>query len=228
MPCVRCVVDTQAELVTTASKWLEQAIDRCVRVAGSCSIALSGGNTPRPVYARLALSPRIAWERLHVYFADERCVSPDDPASNYRMIHESLLARTRIPAPQIHRIFGERSDIDRAAEEYAALLPERLDVIVLGIGADGHTASLFPGAEALTERSRRAVHTRSPVHPFDRISVTPPVITNAGAILVLASGGDKAAAVSRALAAECDPTDIPARLASDGTWIVDRLAAGAV
>jgi len=221
----RIVVEDPNQLTTTAARWIEKAIDTRIRRTGSCSLALSGGNTPRAIYARLALSPRIAWEKVHVYFGDERCVPPDDPSSNYRMASDALLASVRIPARQVHRIRGESPDREAAALEYHGLVPDQIDLILLGIGVDGHTASIFPGVESIWETTRRAVPTRSPLAPHDRISITPRVIEAADALLVIAAGADKASAVARALARDTDPVAVPAQLAARGTWILDGEAA---
>jgi 6-phosphogluconolactonase len=219
------VLDDVGQLATAAAKWIEKAIDTSVRRTGACSIALSGGSTPRPVYARLALSPRIAWQKVHIYFGDERCVPPGDPSSNYHMAQEALLKSVRIPAAQVHRIRGEHPDPESAARDYDAVLPEQLDLILLGVGADGHIASIFPGSIVGMDPSRHAVHTRSPLPPSDRISITPRVIEAADALLVMASGSDKAEVIARALTSETDPGQVPARLALRGTWMLDRSAA---
>ena len=107
-------------------------------------MCLAGGRTPEPVYRALAAEPSIAWERVDVFFTDERAVLPDHPDSNYRMVRQALLSRVPIPPARVHRMEAERADRDAAARDYAQSLPDRLDVIVLGIGQDGHTASLFP------------------------------------------------------------------------------------
>ncbi|MBI5533470.1 MAG: 6-phosphogluconolactonase [Deltaproteobacteria bacterium] len=216
------VLDDLEQLAAEAARWLEKAIDTRIRRTGSCSIALSGGSTPRPVYNRLALSPRIAWEKVHIYFGDERCVPPGDPSSNYRMAQEALLKSIRVPPAQVHRIRGEHPDPETAARDYDAMVPEQLDLILLGVGADGHTASIFPNSIPSFDPSRRAVHTTSPLPPRDRISITPRVIEAADALLVLASGADKAQAVAMARKTETDPVQVPARLALRGTWLIDR------
>lgn len=190
---------------------------------GSVSLALAGGSTPRPVYERLAGAP-VPWEVVDVFFGDERCVPPDDPESNYRMARKALLDRIPVPEDRVHRMACEAGDPDRAAERYARALPDRLDVLVLGIGSDGHTASLFPGAPALGESARRVAAVRAPEPPRRRLTLTPPVLRAARRTFVLAAGRAKAAAVRRALEGPWDPSACPAQLARGGVWILDSEA----
>ena len=224
----RVVAADAAALARLAAEWLADEVGLSVTLRGACALCLAGGSTPRPAYQALAEPPlreSIAWDRVHVFFGDERGVPPDRPESNFRMVNEALLARVAIPAGNVHRMEAEKDDVERAADEYAMLLPPALDVLVLGIGPDGHTASLFPGSPALRERRRRVVPARSPKPPERRLTITPPVMAAARRVLVLAAGGDKADAVARALKGTGDPLDVPARLARDGVWFLDRAAA---
>ena len=189
------------------------------------SLALSGGSTPGPIYEALAGFPGIPWERIGIFFADERAVPPDDPASNYRLVRSALLERVPIPAQSVHRMEAERPDLDEAAESYERQLPSRLDVLVLGVGEDGHTASLFPGSPNLRETARRVAPARSPSPPTERLTITPPVVLSAGRIFLFARGPAKADAVREALLGEADMSRCPARLARGGTWVVDTEAA---
>lgn len=198
---------------------LRAAIER----RGAASLALAGGSTPEPVYRRLATRP-LPWDRVDVFFGDERAVPRDDVRSNYRMVRGALLDRLPLPPRSVHRMEAEREDRDEAAAEYAALLPARLDVLLLGIGEEGHTASLFPGSPALDERIRRVVPARAP-EPPDRLTITPPVIEAAAETLVLATGARKAVAVRRALGGDDPVAGCPARLARGGLWLLDRQAA---
>lgn len=188
------------------------------------SLGLSGGSTPGPIYERLAKVPDMPWSRMRVFFADERAVPPDDPASNYRLATDTLLSRVPIPADQVHRMEAERSDIDAAAAAYDELLPSRLDILILGIGADGHTASLFPGGPALSERIRRVVPARGPTEPRQRLTIAPSVIQLARLVILLASGRAKAGVIRKALTESVRPSMCPARLARRGVWILDREA----
>ena len=218
------VADTVAALVETAAGSIRGLAADAIAARGRFRIALAGGSTPRALYPHLVGG--IDWTRTDVFFGDERAVPPDDPESNFRMASEALLQRVPIPGPSVHRMEAEAADADAAAARYAGLLPQALDVLVLGVGADGHTASLFPGSPALRERSRRVVPATAPKPPQRRLTITPPVIAAARRIVVLAAGSDKAGPVARALKAAGTPDEVPARLARDGVWFLDRAAAG--
>ncbi len=177
-----------------ASHVLQTPVNGAIRRHGHCNLVLAGGSTPRAVYERLATCD-IDWSRVSVWFGDERCVPPDHPSSNFRMAKESLLSRVPIPASQVHRIRGELPP-EQAAAEYAALLADaRLDIVLLGMGDDGHTASLFPGGPEL-DSDERVVVTRSPIPPTDRVSMTLRTINEARFVLFLVSGGAKAARIA--------------------------------
>jgi 6-phosphogluconolactonase len=190
-------------------------------------IALSGGSTPGPAYEAAAeLEPD--WSRVELWFADERCVPPDDEASNYRLVRERLLERVE-RRPEEHRVFGELPP-DEAADRYDSELRGLvLDLVLLGIGADGHTASLFPNDAALGEKARRAVAVHRP--DVDRVTLTLPVLSAARIVVFLAVGADKEDAVRRAFA-EPAGRATPASLvrSTGGTTyaFLDRAAAGDV
>ena len=203
------------------------------------TVALAGGRTPRGAYLLLAEDPYrrlVPWESLHVFWGDERHVPPDHPDSNFQMARETLLSRAPLPAGNVHRIPAENPDAASAARDYETTLqtffrlPEgqvpRLDLVLLGLGADGHVASLFPGSEALRE-TRRLV-----VASAQRITLTPPVIQRAANVLVLVSGEEKAEALDRALSAEGSVDECPARLLREArgnvVYIADRSAAALV
>jgi 6-phosphogluconolactonase len=210
---------------------LAELLARAVEAHGRATWMLAGGSTPRAIYARLAEPPlkgRVPWEAIDVYFGDERRVPPADARSNYAMALECLLAKVPIAPGRVHRIEAERAEPERAAEEYDALLPDRVDVLLLGIGADGHTASIFPGSPALRERGRRVLVVTSPSAPHGRLTITPPVIEAARTIVVVAQGSAKADAVERAITGPFDPRQVPAQLARRATWILDREAASGV
>ena len=203
-------------------------IEDTIRRRGRCTLALTGGATPRPVYERMATSPlaeRVAWDRVTIYFGDERCVPPDHEKSNYRMAHEALLGQVPIPSASVHRMEGERADRDAAARDYENRLPAALDVLLLGMGADGHTASLFPHSPALAERTRLVVAVHRPATPPPRLTITPPVIDAADVVIVLVAGAEKAAALATALEGPYAPHELPIQLARRGTWLIDRDAA---
>jgi 6-phosphogluconolactonase len=191
-------------------------------------VALSGGTTPGPAYEAAArLEPD--WSRTELWFADERCVDPLDERSNYRLVRERLLERLELRPAVEHRIRGELG-AKRAADEYESELGDDvLDLVLLGIGPDGHTASLFPNDPALEEESRRAVAVSRP--DVDRVTLTLPVLRAAGTLLFLATGDDKADAVRRAFAGPPSPAT-PAGLVRSSAGItyafLDRGAAAAL
>jgi 6-phosphogluconolactonase len=192
---------------------------------GFARVAVAGGSTPVPVYRRLAALGRVDWSRVLNYFGDERCVPSDHAESNYRMVRETLLAPAGVGPSQVFPMEGGRLESEGAAAEYEELLPAPLPVLILGVGEDGHTASLFPGSPYLGERTRRVVAVPASGDRRARITITPPVITEARRILVLARGVRKAPAVARALGGAWDPAACPAQLARHGTWLVDSGAA---
>lgn len=210
---------------------------------GRFRLVLPGGATPRRLLDLLASDAyrsRIAWADTDVFFGDERAVPPDDPTSNFRMAREALLAPLGIAAECIHRMRAERSDLDEAARDYQHELarvtdvspsgpPPRLDLVMLGMGADAHTASLFPATKALHERERWVVPTRAPVAPFDRMTFTFSTINRARCVLFLVAGADKAAPLAEVLEGDRDPDRLPSQSVrpTDGRlcWLVDDAAA---
>ncbi len=191
-------------------------------------IALSGGSTPGPTYEAAAeLEPD--WSRTELWFADERCVPPGDERANYRLVRERLLDRLELAPAGEHRVRGELPP-EEAADRYdAELRGMTLDLAVLGIGADGHTASLFPNDAALDEQTRRAVAVQRP--DADRVTMTLPVLRDADQVVFLAVGADKAEAIRRAFADEPSPAT-PASLVRSAAGItyafLDRAAAAAL
>lgn len=190
-------------LVRAEAERIVALADAAIAARGRFSLALSGGSTPRPLYALLATSPfasRIDWPRVYVFWGDERCVPPDHPDSNYGMARTALLAQVPIPATNVYRIAGEQipEDASRAYERdlrrYFAVEagpPERsFDLVLLGMGDDGHTASLFPGTQPVTEQRRWVMPNAIGGHP--RITLTPVVLNAAGTITFLVAGASKA------------------------------------
>lgn len=203
---------------------------------GPFRVALSGGHTPRELYALLADEPyrsRLPWPRLHWFWGDERCVPPDHPQSNYRMAREALLDRAPIPKENVHRVLAERPP-EAAAAEYEdqvwrALGPKgRLDWIFLGIGPDGHTASLFPGTAALQVKKRYVAANWVPQQGMYRVTFTYGLLNSAARVLFYVASEDKAEAARRAI--EEPPTlDVPSSLVrpvhGELSWFLDRAAA---
>jgi 6-phosphogluconolactonase len=214
-----------SDLAVEAAEWLGREISRAIAGRGRCALCLAGGRTPEPIYRALASGAAVDWSRVEAYFGDERAVPPDHPESNYHMVHRALLSRVPVPAAQVHRMEAERVDRDAAALDYERGLPPRLDVLFLGMGQDGHTASLFPGSAALDERQRRVVAVLGTKPPPGRLTITPPVIEAARSVAVVATGDDKAATVARALEGPLDPKALPVQLARRGVWFLDHAAA---
>jgi 6-phosphogluconolactonase len=169
------------------------------------AIALTGGHSPGRAY-QLAAEREPDWSKASLWWGDDRCVPPDDERSNFRLARENLLDRLEAQPAETHRIRGELG-AEAAADEYDALLQDvRLDLVLLGLGADGHTASLFPNATALEERERRAVPTEAKLEPFvDRVTMTIPVLASAPAVVFIVTGTDKADATERAFGRPSDP-----------------------
>jgi 6-phosphogluconolactonase len=213
-------------------------INDAVRTAGTCSIVLSGGSTPRTLYRLLASEFRgqIPWENVQVFWGDERYVPSEDLSSNYRMAKEALLDHVPCPPANIHPMPTHFPTADAAARDYERTLRNhfvgewpQFDLVLLGIGDDGHTASLFPGSLALAERSRWVVAARAPAEPHMRLTLTLPALIRARAISVLVAGAAKAEALQHALEGAGDWIKYPAagiRLAKGSvTWWADREAA---
>ena len=201
------------------------------RPGESFCMAVSGGETARRCYERLAAdgADQIDWWQVDVYWGDERCVPPDHPDSNYGMAKGALLDRLRVPPPAVHRIRGELGK-DAAAGAYEEELDATaLDLLLLGLGPDGHVASLFPNFPTLEVRDRRVVPTEAGHEPFvDRVSMTLPALCGAASVLFLVTGESKAAAAAKAFAGDPDPS-VPGSLvrAESGRTaaILDRFAA---
>lgn len=188
------------------------------------SIVLAGGSTPRPVYRALAALPNLSWDGVSIFFSDERAVPPYDPRSNYRMARETLVDRIPVPAERVHRMEAERPDIDQAARDYERVLPENPSLLLLGMGADGRTASILPGSPAGHVR-RRVIPVTTPDDPPTGMTLTPPAVLAAKRVLVLVRGGDRAKVAARVLLGDPDPVRCPAALARQGTWLLDSAAA---
>ncbi|WP_216328771.1 6-phosphogluconolactonase [Deinococcus aestuarii] len=198
------------------------AAREAAQARGAFHVALSGGSTPKLMYRSLREMTDVPWEFVHVYFSDERSVGPDNSESNFRLAHDELLRHVPIPKPQIHRMEGERRPLEEAASAYAALLPERLDVVLLGMGDDGHTASLFPGTAALTAGGRVAANW-VPRLDTGRLTFTYDEINAARERWLLVTGAGKAGVLRQVTAGE---VDYPVAGVRDPVWFVDEAAAG--
>ncbi len=229
-------------LAWEAAARLAAAARSAVKERGQFTIALSGGTTPQRLFALLALAEwqvRMLWPQTQVFWADERCVPPDHPDSNFGAAHAALLARLVTAPAMVHRWLGEKPDADAEAVRYAQVLRAHvpldghgmpvLDLVLLGMGADGHTASLFPHTDALRDVHTSAVATRAPVTPHRRLTLTIPVLCAARAVVVMVSGAEKAATLRRVLHGPYEPDTLPVQRlrerATPAVWLVDRAAA---
>src|SRR5438034_512413 len=238
-PTVTIVPDPDA-LADAAARLTVDVAAHAIAARGRFMWALAGGETPRTTYERLALPPfreRVDWRHTWVFFGDERAVPPDDAGSNYRMAHEALLSRVPIPAAQVLRIRGEAEDLEVAAADYARALGEafgtrrgalpRFDLVLLGLGVDGHTASLFPDSPVVREvfRAVAAVHVAAASIP-QRLTLTLPVFNAAARVVFLVTGAEKAKVVKAVLS---ERATLPAAMVrpADGelVWLLDRAAA---
>lgn len=219
---------------------IAKALREAVRARGRATLALSGGETPRLTYAGLATHGEVPWSDIDVVWVDERAVPPTHPRSNHRLAKETLLDPARVPVERVHRMQGDAADLPAAARDYEGVLRRCaldqvsgvpvLDVVVLGVGDDGHTASLFPGEPEVgdSERLVVAVPAKGPREP--RLTLTPRVLIAARTTFVLAVGANKTAALDRAWAVTGTRADTPVRLVREcrGTvvWIIDKAAGG--
>ena len=232
-----------AALTQRAARYFVESVEAAVAARGRARIAISGGSAPRPVFAALAdpalpWRDRMPWKQLEIFWVDERCVPPSDKASNYRMTREALLDKVPLGPAQIHRFEGELEP-EQAASRYESGLRNsfrldsaeapRIDLIQLGLGADGHTASLFPHTAALHELGRLAVPNLTDAEQPWRLTLTAPVINRGANVFFLIASGDKAQVVKEVFAGPRDPDRLPAQLIRPAsgilTLLLDRAAA---
>lgn len=231
------ILNAPADLFQAAATEFAALASQAVQSNGRFSLALSGGSTPKSLYALLASGsvPNIPWEQIFCFFGDERFVPPDDADSNYRMARETGMF-SKVPSDHVFRVRSEEKDADSAALDYEQTLRNffglrpgqvpRFDLVLLGLGPDGHTASLFPGTAALNERSRLVVANWVEKFQTSRITLTLPVLNGAACVMFLASGPDKANIVREVL--ENENANLPAQNVrpADGRllWLLDRAA----
>jgi 6-phosphogluconolactonase len=245
------VVANPKDAALTALEILDRELRPAAMARSRVGLAISGGKTPEGVFRQLALPTMQSWPvwpALDLFWVDERAVPPDDVDSNYRLAWDSFLSRAPLEASRVHRMHGEAPDLDAEAKRYEAELAEwsgkgagatgvtttsmetpRLDFVLLGLGPDGHTASLFPGSPALAERKRWTVQAPGPPPHERRLTLTFPVLNAARAVLFLVTGRDKAEAVRQAVTRTAPVETIPASAVepSDGRlyWVIDEAAA---
>ena len=227
------VVSDADRLAHVAADWFVSLASAAIAKRGRFAVALAGGSTPRPAYALLAEQPRsqkVDWAQVEVFWGDERCVPPDHPDSNYRMVRQALLDRVSIPKQNVHRIRGELPP-RKAASAYRSVLQSclgtggRFDLILLGMGSDAHTASLFPGTAAVAERDRTVLAIYVEKLDVWRVTLTLPVINKARHVIFLVAGDAKAEALTRVHAGEPLPAAMVQPADGQLTWLVDRRAA---
>ncbi len=238
---VRCLPTLEALSRAAAAEFARLAAAG-VGAHGHFKVALTGGSTPRRLYELLAqpsLRRQVPWDRVEIFWGDERAVPPGHPQSNYRMAHEALLHAVEVDPARVHRMPAERADLDAAAREYQAEMaracgvdpggpPPRLDLVLLGMGADGHVASLFPGTAALAEVVRWVVGNDVPQLAARRMTVTLPLLNRAAHVVFVVAGAAKAEALGTVLDEErADSLPAGRVRPSDGSvvWLVDRAAA---
>lgn len=241
MSDIQVVADADA-LAAEAAQQIVTAAQDAIQQQGRFSFVLSGGSTPQRLYRLMAAKPfseQIDWAKVHLFWGDERCVPPDHPDSNYGMAREALLAHVPIPAAQIHRIYGE-DDPGEAAQAYETTLRAffgeglpRMDLILMGMGDDGHTASLFPHSAALDAPPERwVVENLIPTKQVWRVTLTAHVINAAKEVMFLVSGAEKADRLNQVLNGPYRPHDLPSQLIRPASgkllWLVDRAAAQAL
>jgi 6-phosphogluconolactonase len=240
---IRILPDASAIAQTAAAEFLDAA-QVAVREKGSFSVALAGGSTPKALYGLLATNPllqaKMPWNKIQFFFGDERHVPPDNAESNYRMAKEAMFEKAPVDPKQVHRIQTENWNAAEAAEEYETELREcfqlkvgqfpRFDLVLLGMGPEGHTPSLFPCTKALKEEHRLVVSNWIGKLYTDRITLTPPVFNNAARIMFLVHGAEKAPALKAVLEGPYEPDQLPAQIIRPATgkvvWLVDPTAAG--
>jgi 6-phosphogluconolactonase len=244
-PKVRILDDAEAVSRAAAELFVASAHAAVAR-HGRFAVALAGGSTPRRAYQLLAEEPYVGavrWPRVEFFWGDERAVPPDHADSNFRMANEALLLQLPVPAANLHRMPAELPNRPAAAELYQAELarvlmtpvggePPALDLVLLGMGADGHTASLFPGTDALNDTARWVVPNFVPKLNAHRLTLTYRAINRARCVCFLVAGGDKAATLAEVLNGPPDPQRLPSQAvrptAGELIWLADRAAAAAL
>jgi 6-phosphogluconolactonase len=232
---------TPQELFAAAAEEVMRSAKEAVEQRGRFTIALSGGSTPKSLYNLLATNARttLPWDRMFFFFGDERHVPPTDPESNYRMADEAMLSKIPVAASNVFRFPAENPDAAAAADAYEKTLRKffavesgqfpRFDLILLGMGPDGHTASLFPGTAGLQEKSKLVIANWVEKLKTSRLTLTLPVINAANCVAFLVSGTDKAPALKAVLEGDAPGEQYPSKLVrpTNGKllWLIDRAAA---
>lgn len=224
-----------------AAQFIVRLANESIVTRGRFSIALSGGSTPKVLYGLLGSEPyrdQIDWSKVDIFWSDERCVPPDSADSNYRMAREVLLSRVPLSPQQVHRMLADQPDRDAAAQAYTHEMRQsfgtgdipHFDLIQLGMGPEGHTASLFPHQSSLHEQQRLVMYVNVPKPPPPRLTFTPPILNAARHVLFLVTGAEKADAVQAVLEGDYNPEEYPAQIvrpaSGEVVWMLDEAAAG--
>ncbi len=238
---IRILADGAAIARRAAGEFV-QAADAAVREKNSFNVVLAGGSTPKTLYGLLATDPalrsQVPWDKMHLFFGDERHVGPDHPDSNFRMATEAMLSKVPLKSDHLTRIKGEYPDTEQAAQEYEQILRAffkleageypRFDLVLAGMGSEGHTLSLFPGTKALHAGGRIAVRNWVGKLYTERITLTAPAVNHAARILFMVTGADKAPALKAVLEGPFEPEQLPAQLLQPKNgkllWLVDAAA----
>jgi 6-phosphogluconolactonase len=240
---IRILADGAAIARRAAQEFVQAAV-AAVQQKDAFNVALAGGSTPRALYSLLAtdaaLRSQVPWDKMHLFFGDERHVGPDDPDSNFRMATEAMISKVPLRPKQVTRIKGEYPDTEQAAREYEQALREyfklkdgeypRFDLVLAGMGNEGHTLSLFPGTKALHADGRIVVRNWIGKLYSERITLTAPAASNAAQVIFMVTGADKAPALKAVLEGPFEPEQLPAQLLQPKNgkllWLVDTAAGG--
>jgi 6-phosphogluconolactonase len=229
------------QLSRAAANYIVRVAKESVAAHGRFTLALSGGSTPKKLYGLLASEPyrdQIDWALVEIFWSDERCVPPDNAESNYHMAQEVMLSKLPIAASQIHRVPADEADRDAASQAYTQEIQRIIssagvpsfDLIQLGMGPEGHTASLFPHQASLHEQQRLVIPVTVPKPPPPRLTFTPPLLNAAIHVLFLVTGAEKDEAVQAVLEGLYQPEEYPAQIVrptqGEVTWMLDTAAAG--
>jgi len=239
------ILPDAAAIAKRAAQEFVQAAAAAVREKGSFNVALAGGSTPKALYSVLVNDPtlrsQVPWDKIHLFFGDERHVEPTHPDSNFRMATDTMISKAPLKSEQVHRIKAEYPDTEQAAREYEQELRShfnladgeapRFDLVLLGMGNEGHTLSLFPGTKALRDNGRLVVRNWVGKLFTERVTLTAPAVNNAAHIIFMVAGADKAPALKAVLEGPFEPEQLPAQLLQPQNgkllWLVDA-AAGAM
>jgi 6-phosphogluconolactonase len=216
------------EWAEIAAAVIGSAVDAVIAGRGACSLMLTGGKTAEGLYNHWFRSSVLPRQGIRYFFGDERCVPPTHRDSNFGLVMRTLFANEKAAGACVYRMEADDPDREAAARRYEALLPERIDILLLGMGTDGHVASLFPYGDALRPTERTVLPVQSPDSGHPRLSITGKVVANADAVFLLATGEEKGKVLAEAMRSPHDVMSLPVRMALNATWLLDEAAAGQI